>query len=709
MDRGFVGEEQMTSRRIVGKKRQRQDSAEGGDELGDTARQRAWLTRTATSVNPTSWKPVTWHRLAARKWALAIDNQLQYSTEYAGLKYFRRDESDLWTRWEEWPTLGISIDLGSDGVAGWCALAYGYSVNTFLLPDASHSVQRSFEGMLKDSGLWDFWLLMLISWNLEHGPHTDRARHYQIKEALQTLLTNRTPAQVPLFQQLAGAMVADLEDGGVMQFPRERAIEAELWDWLVQYSKSGTLHRRVSTNRFGGTQNAAMKHAPYWSVELFTRTFLALEMGWLKGSKFVQKITAKGSGASATAAGGTHPKHLQVDDRVLRKCCANAVVISVLTLDDANNKRVVKAVVEVQRPLNDYHTLQNRTCRSGPECSEWLVGQTTGEYDKHLCNFVRLLSNVDVLIDAGFTLPGISGIDVKDIRMMENADLFECVETEHADLFGQMIMSMVKHRAFRGLHYHGWPDKMSGILKGEAEAASIIKDFESDAKLWEDFVAFEGKCADAKHIQKRGVMALLCVQQYVEAFRETGYAHTEKLNGLVKQRSSVNLQTQIVEDLNGQQASISHAGQGRRLRTPSACMSSCLEQDIIADRHRFKHVPMEYAPEPEQQKLPMQAFQPARQSASFDFSGIASTSASPPWFSTTANNLMIPHADLALLASAKESGSFGLLSKAWLGEVSSFKHRLALGFKSKTLKGWPSGSSASTTCQRALSSCGRSP
>ena len=45
MDRGFVGEKQMTSRRIKGKKRPLDGSAESV-KLGDSERQRAWCTQT---------------------------------------------------------------------------------------------------------------------------------------------------------------------------------------------------------------------------------------------------------------------------------------------------------------------------------------------------------------------------------------------------------------------------------------------------------------------------------------------------------------------------------------------------------------------------------------------------------------------------------------------------------------------------------------
>ena len=45
MDRGVAGEEQMTSRRIKGKKRPLDGSAESA-KLGDSERQWAWCTQT---------------------------------------------------------------------------------------------------------------------------------------------------------------------------------------------------------------------------------------------------------------------------------------------------------------------------------------------------------------------------------------------------------------------------------------------------------------------------------------------------------------------------------------------------------------------------------------------------------------------------------------------------------------------------------------
>eukprot|EP00969_Alexandrium_andersonii_P093750 4141844-Alexandrium_andersonii.AAC.1 len=55
-------------------------------------------------------------------------------------------------------------------------------------------------------------------------------------------------------------------------------------------------------------------------------------------------------GDSVTAGGQTDPTRPQLEDRALRECCANAIVVSCMTLDDQHhggrgcNDRVPEAV-----------------------------------------------------------------------------------------------------------------------------------------------------------------------------------------------------------------------------------------------------------------------------------------------------------------------------------------------------------------------------
>ena len=130
-----------------------------------------------------------------QKWALALDNQIRVSTCRNGLKYFKFElgASD-WLRWDQWPGLGVSMDLGSDGVSGFSALAYHMDLNIWMWHDPPHAAQRSFDAVLREMKIWNFWLLMLITWNLEHAPHADQGRRNQLHAALSGLYHSTSPA-----------------------------------------------------------------------------------------------------------------------------------------------------------------------------------------------------------------------------------------------------------------------------------------------------------------------------------------------------------------------------------------------------------------------------------------------------------------------------------------------------------------------------------
>ena len=105
-------------------------------------RQKSWLER-GDGTAPVAWRPVKLGRQGARAWLTAIDNKLKTSTCCRGLVDFN------WTaewgdHWPTWRGLGVSIDLGSDGVSAWHAMVYHWRINSWLFPDESHSCKNSF-------------------------------------------------------------------------------------------------------------------------------------------------------------------------------------------------------------------------------------------------------------------------------------------------------------------------------------------------------------------------------------------------------------------------------------------------------------------------------------------------------------------------------------------------------------------------------------
>ena len=129
-------------------------------------RHRAWMERYTGGVRTGSWRPQVFHRKSAKKWLLMTDNQMKVSisTVPAGWAFFQPNpELPCWQHWSTWPWIGVSRDLGSDGLAASMALLYKYKVNTTFFDDFSHGANCDLKVCLKAVGLFQFWLLMFCS------------------------------------------------------------------------------------------------------------------------------------------------------------------------------------------------------------------------------------------------------------------------------------------------------------------------------------------------------------------------------------------------------------------------------------------------------------------------------------------------------------------------------------------------------------------
>ena len=97
---------------------------------------------------------------------------------------------------------------------------------------------------------------------------------------------------------------------------------------------------------------------------------------------------------------------LSIDEKVVRSCSQNAMVISYVMLSDMTNKRYCMIMGEVAKPLISWHMKANTETRSTDRTHTWLSDQVDGGYMGHCCEFVALLSDPRVLESAGFALDG---------------------------------------------------------------------------------------------------------------------------------------------------------------------------------------------------------------------------------------------------------------------------------------------------------------
>ena len=157
----------------------------------DQSRHLAWCKRddqpTASSRGPVvSWRAKPWHRVGAKKTLADWDNQIRQSTPLPGLIYYKPDPTlARWANWRDWPHLGISHDLGSDCLCASQSLERKYGLCVTKTNDFDHAAQRTLIESLKTAGVYDFFLLMVVSWNLPNGPDNNDYRYAQIVSAIE--------------------------------------------------------------------------------------------------------------------------------------------------------------------------------------------------------------------------------------------------------------------------------------------------------------------------------------------------------------------------------------------------------------------------------------------------------------------------------------------------------------------------------------------
>ena len=91
---------------------------------------------------------------------------------------------------------------------------------------------------------------------------------------------------------------------------------------------------------------------------LWERSYVGLECGFLRGKAFHEKLLKMAAKPTAADIGGndvvaTSTKILQLDDRALRQICSNSIAVSVLTLCERDNQRIIKEIKVVGEPLDN--------------------------------------------------------------------------------------------------------------------------------------------------------------------------------------------------------------------------------------------------------------------------------------------------------------------------------------------------------------------
>ena len=159
------------------------------------------------------------------------------------------------------------------------------------------------------------------------------------------------PEEVVLFMSSSGPIAEMFKEIGV-EFNDDEDEHAQAYKWMCENRLMAMADgRRTNLCRFGGLAHAIRKHVDYLHIDTLERSWVSLDMDMLGNRKLLDhiKLTEKQQQSENVGenSGTTSTKRVGVDEKVLRDCCQNAMVISVMVLQDLNNERKTQMLAEM--------------------------------------------------------------------------------------------------------------------------------------------------------------------------------------------------------------------------------------------------------------------------------------------------------------------------------------------------------------------------
>ena len=165
-----------------------------------------------------------------------------------------------------------------------------------------------------------------------------------------------------------------------------------------------------------------------------------MERGWLQGKLVQDQISAEVLRA-ADEEKSTKPSIASPDVKLLRGPQQNAAVMTVLTLQNQNHKRVLVGLTRIAAPLKVWQGEGAKETRSGTGNTYWLIKQFEGGHRDLLINILRVMYTPDFCADAGFLAFQAQAATEQDFKFEEDEAM--------TSLFGKLSLSLVSNRIRR--------------------------------------------------------------------------------------------------------------------------------------------------------------------------------------------------------------------------------------------------------------------
>lgn len=578
-------------------------------------------------------------RLKSARWVVAVDNALRVSTG-SGLTHFCQ-ESEQARRGSpfDWPRLTVTADMGPDGLCALAFLKQQRLMCCWEVPDFSHGVWRDFQLALRHTGHWSFFLILITTMNIVHGPFEEQMNFADIKESIRSYMVSADPESCPVFSSYLRQILKDWKMS-------ERIHEADIARTVFELLPERPVFRRrgekVSLNRFfHAVRKLEEEELPDWHVKVVALLYWGITAGKFKDSKmaatFGQHLLPP---AGDVEAKGT-TKEGEKTTRNLWQVCENGLHVSVVVYCNEENHQRACIIARVSREVRFWHHNQNQRLRDVNENLKFLQEQSSGDFFDHLFRTLDMLFDIGAMADMLFDLTPAEVVDL-DHPAVE-------LQQELAAFAVDFAFSLCGNRVRRTLWLlRGWPGRgcMFACGPGDNEVREAKDQLLADRRRWLSLQ--EHDSTRLSPMLKRSVFLEIGVEQLSGILEKTGGEVTPQVREWARGAYTGVASAQIVEDGFNRMKLPVKQGRNRRVareRRHGMLLSAELENTVR------KYTPLDYESSvvPKGQCLPEDAYKSRKAQCSIDMDGLAGPSAQTSWYSPGASGWPQRFADLAIL------------------------------------------------------------
>ena len=358
----------------------------------------------------------------------------------------------------------------------------------------------------------------------------------------------------------------------------------------------------------------------------------------------------------------------QAEVKLLRSCCENNLVLTLMMLSVYKHQRELKCIIEPARKLDEWMGHAITHLSGGHVTQKWIKEQFSGGFMVRVQECIASLSNEESLTACGF-------LEYLRATIEERNDVV-ILDDELAALHGDASLELMCRRMRRCLYFfHGWPCRFNELLLDLPTQAACLREFKTDVDAFKTVVARGRPGTILKRMIGRSVMKLTNTRQWEAACAEFAYAPADDLRALADVRScgihqSVPCETLFNAEKNNRQA------RGKvKVSVPSRCFGIALASNCLGAHHRMNLVKPAVPIERREAALSKSAYGMNMDAPSLSLTGISTTRATPTYYSPGVESQGVATADLPMLRYAAEHENADM-NGACMGGIAHVSHRL---------------------------------